>query len=79
MSVSYRIKPSNNDDLYCALVQPWDGVSTADEVMHQIVDQWGPGWMSMMANCKGVIDNTTKPKSLPAADTDYYIIAGQSL
>ena len=75
MSVSYRIKPSNDNDLYCALVQPWDGVSTADEVMHQIVDQWGPGWMSMMANCKGTIDNTAKPKSLPAADTDYYIIA----
>lgn len=75
MSVAYRITPSNDDDLYCALVQPWDGVSTADEIMHQIVDQWGPGWMGVMATNKGAIDATAKPKSLPAADTDYYIIA----
>ena len=75
MSVAYRIIPSNNDDTYCALVQPWDGVSTADEIMNQIVNQWGPGWMGVMATNKGAIDATTKPKSLPAADSDYYIIA----
>ena len=75
MEASFRITPSNNNDIYCALVQPWDGVSTADEVMHQIVDQWG-GWMSIMANDKGVVEHTgTNAIKLPAADTDYYIIA----
>ena len=75
MEASFRITPSNNNDIYCALVQPWDGVSTADEVMHQIVDQWG-GWMSVMANDKGVVEHTgSNAIKLPAADTDYYIIA----
>ena len=75
MEASFRITPSNNNDLYCALVQPWDGVSTADEVMHQIVDQWG-GWMSVMANDKGVVEHIgSNAIKLPAADTDYYIIA----
>ena len=75
MEASFRITPSNNNDLYCALVQPWDGVSTADEVMHQIVDQWG-GWMSIMADDKGVVEHSgSKAMKLPAADTDYYIIA----
>ena len=75
MEASFRITPSNNNDLYCALVQPWDGVSTADEVMHQIVDQWG-GWMSIMADDKGMVEHSgSKAMKLPAADTDYYIIA----
>ena len=75
MEASFRITPSNNNDLYCALVQPWDGVSTADEIMHQIVDQWG-GWMSIMADDKGVVEHSgTKAMKLPAANTDYYIIA----
>ena len=75
MEASFRITPSNNNDLYCALVQPWDGVSTADEVMHQIVDQWG-GWMSIMADDKGIVEHSgSKAMKLPAADTDYYIIA----
>ncbi|MBR6544387.1 MAG: hypothetical protein IKT66_03125 [Alistipes sp.] len=75
MEASFRITPSNNNDLYCALVQPWDGVSTADEVMHQIVDQWG-GWMQIMADDKGVVEHSgSKAMKLPAADTDYYIIA----
>ena len=43
--------------------------------MHQIVDQWG-GWMSVMANDKGVVEHTgSNAIKLPAADTDYYIIA----
>ena len=75
MQASFRITPSNNNDLYCALVQPWDGVSTADEVMHQIVDQWG-GWMSIMADDKGMVEHSgANAMKLPAADTDYYIIA----
>lgn len=75
MSVSFTVTPSNNDDYYLCLVQPYDGVSTADEIMHEMVDQWGPGWMGVMANTKGFVDFATKPKSLPAADMEYCIIA----
>lgn len=75
MAASVRITPSNNTDLYCALIQPWDGVSTADEVMHQIVDQWG-GWMDIMANDRGQVEHSGNNKfKLPAADTQYYVIA----
>ena len=75
MSVNLRITPSNNNEQYCALVQPWDGVTTADDLMHQIVDQWG-GWMSIMANDRGVVEHTgSGALKLPAADTDYYVIA----
>ena len=76
MSVAYRITPSKKDQTYCALVQPWDGVSTKEEVSQQILDQWEPGgWMSTMATSKGTIDCSAKPKKLPAAGMDYYIIA----
>ena len=75
MEASFRITPSNNNEKYCALVQPWDGVSTADEVMHKIVNQWG-GWMEVMADDKGVVEHSgSSAMKLPAADTDYYIIA----
>ena len=75
MEASFRITPSNNDDKYCALCQPWDGVSTADEVMHKLVDQWG-GWMEIMADDKGMVEHSgSSAMKLPAADTDYYIIA----
>ena len=72
MKASFTIKPSNNDEVFCALVDVWDGVSDANTVMHQLVEQWG-GWMSIMADDKGYIDH--KDFSLPAADTDYYVIA----
>ena len=75
MEASFRITPSNNNDKYCALCQPWDGVSTADEVIHKIVDQWG-GWMEIMADDKGMVEHSgSSAMRLPAADTDYYIIA----
>lgn len=75
MEASFRITPSNNNDKYCALCQPWDGISTADEVMHKIVDQWG-GWMEIMADDKGMVEHSgSSAMKLPAADTDYYIIA----
>lgn len=75
MAASVSITPSNNVDTYCALIQPWDGVSTADEVMHQIVDQWG-GWMDIMANDRGPVEHSGANKfKLPAADTLYYVIA----
>ena len=72
MKASFTIKPSNNSEIYCALVDVWDGVSDANTVMNQIVEQWG-GWMSIMANDKGPVSH--KDFSLPAADTDYYVIA----
>ena len=75
LSASVRITPSNNNEKYCALIQPWDGVTDADTLMHQIVDQWG-GWMDIMADDKGVVEHSgDKAFSLPAADTDYYVIA----
>jgi hypothetical protein len=75
MSASIRITPSNNNDVFCALIQPWDGVSTADEVMHRLVNHWG-NWMDVMANDKGVVEYAgDKAFKLPAADTDYYVIA----
>ena len=75
MEASFRITPSNDKDKYCALVAPWDGVSTADEQMHRLVEQWG-GWMDVMSNDRGVVEHAgTNAFKLPAADTDYYIIA----
>ena len=75
MEASFRITPSNDKDKYCALVAPWDGVSTADEQMHRIVEQWG-GWMDVMSNDRGMVEHAgANSFKLPAADTDYYIIA----
>ena len=75
MQASFRITPSNDRDKYCALVAPWDGVSTAEEQMHKLVEQWG-GWMDLMSNDRGVVEHAgNNAFKLPAADTDYYIIA----
>ncbi len=75
MEASFRIIPSNDKDKYCALVAPWDGVSTADEQMHRLVNQWG-SWMDLMSNDRGKVEHAgTNAFKLPAADTDYYIIA----
>ena len=75
MQASFSITPSNNNDKYCALVAPWDGVTKAQDMMHNLVEQWG-GWMDMMANDRGpVVHEGSTAMKLPAADTDYYIIA----
>ena len=75
MQASFRITPSNDKDKYCALVAPWDGVSTAEEQMHKLVNQWG-SLMDIMSNDRGVVEHAgTSAFRLPAADTDYYIIA----
>lgn len=75
MAASFSITPSKNDEIYCALVAPWDGVSDANEMMHSIVEQWG-SLMSLMANDKGPVEHSGANKfKLPAADTSYYIIA----
>lgn len=75
MEASFRITPSNDKDKYCALVAPWDGVSTAEEQMHNLVNQWG-SLMEIMSNDRGVVEHAgASAFKLPAADTDYYIIA----
>ena len=75
MEVSFSITPSNNNDKYCALVAPWDGVTEAQDMMHNIVEQWG-GWMDVMANDRGPVKHSgATAMKLPAADTYYYIIA----
>lgn len=75
MEASFRITPSNDKDKYCALVAPWDGVSTAEEQMHNLVNQWG-SLMDIMSNDRGVVEHAgASAFKLPAADTDYYIIA----
>ena len=75
MEASFSITPSNNNDKYCALVAPWDGVTSAQDMMHNLVEQWG-GWMDMMANDRGPVEHSgSTAMKLPAADTDYYIIA----
>ncbi len=75
MHVSFTVDPSNDKDTYVCIVQPYDGVSTAEEVMTDMVEQWGPGFMGQMANTKGFVDFATKPKSLPKAGIKYCIIA----
>ena len=75
LSASVRITPSNNNEKYCALIQPWDGVTEAQELMHKLVEQWG-GWMDIMADDKGVVEHSgSNAFQLPAPDTYYYVIA----
>ena len=75
MEASFSITPSNNSDKYCALVAPWDGVTPAQEMMYKLVEQWA-GWMDVMANDRGPVEHSgANAMKLPAADTDYYIIA----
>ena len=75
LSASVRITPSNNNEKYCALIQPWDGVTEAQDLMHQLVEQWG-GWMDIMADDKGVVEHSgSNAFQLPAPDTYYYVIA----
>ena len=76
MSASIRITPSNNREKYCALIQPWDGVTEAQDLMHQLVEQWGGGWMDVMSDSKGVVEHSgSNAFKLPAPDTYYYVIA----
>ena len=75
LTANVRITPSNDTDKYCALIQPWDGVTPANDMMHKIVNQWG-GWMDYMANDKGMVEHVgSNAFKLPAADTNYYVIA----
>ena len=78
MSVAYSVTRHNPDEVgtYICLIEPWDGVSTADEVMRRIVNHWkSKGALETMLTDKGKIEHLSKPKSLPAAGQKYYIIA----
>lgn len=75
MSVAFAVKPSQKDKKYVCQVQPYDGVSTAEEIMTAMVDHWGPGWMTQQADAMGDLDFVSRPKSLPAAGRAYCIIA----
>ena len=75
-----KITPSDNNKTFCWMVMEWDGVTTAEEVMNEIVAMYG-GWMnSGMMLYTGVQDYTGGPGSaykyrLDAPDTDYLVIA----
>ena len=75
-----KITPSDNTKTFCWMVMEWDGVTTAEEVMNEIVAMYG-GWMnSGMMLYTGVQDYTGGPGSaykyrLDAPDTDYLVIA----
>ena len=80
MKASIKITPSNNKETFCWMVDVWDGVSTPEQVMEQIIDAnrgyLNAGWMLY----SGVQDYTGGPGSpykfsLPTPDTDYYAIA----
>lgn len=79
LRAAIKITPSNNDETFFWLVEPWDGVSTAVQQMEKICADYGM-WMSMMANYKGVQDYTGGAGSsykykVGMIDTDYFVIA----
>ena len=75
-----KITPSDLTQSFCWMCMPWDGVSTAEQIMNSIVAQNG-GWMNNGSMIyRGVQDYTgvgSSPYkfSLEAPDTDYYVIA----
>lgn len=74
-SAAIRIEPSNDTDRYCALIQAYDGHSSAVEVMNGLIEHWG-GWMDLMADDYGVVEYSSESKfRLETPDTEYYVIA----
>ena len=75
-----KIVPSDNSKTFCWMVAEYDGTSSAEEVMNEIVAING-GWLnSGRMLYTGVQDYTGGPGSaykyrLDAPDTDYYVIA----
>lgn len=81
MRAAIKIVPSNNTETFCWMCGQWDGEATAEELMNQIVAQYG-SWMNNNGAMvyKGVQDYTGGPGSpykykLEAPDTDYYVLA----
>ena len=71
-----KVIPSSNTDTYFWLIEEYDGVSTAEELMNANLQQWG-AWMQMMAKYVGVQDFTGGPGSsykyrFDCDDTEYY-------
>ena len=81
MRAAIKIVPSNNTETFCWMCGQWDGKATAEELMNQIVAQYG-SWMNNNGAMlyKGVQDYTGGPGSsykykVDAPDTDYYVLA----
>ena len=82
MSVAFSVTRHNPGTVgtYMCLIEPWDGVSTGEEVMNRIVDLWTSpdkplGTIEAMLVDKDKIEYLSKPRALPAAGQKYYIIA----
>jgi hypothetical protein len=74
LSASVRIEPSKSDENYFHIVQSWDGKSSAEEVMNQLVMQYG-GWLEAFAASGAVEYSGEEKMMLEAAGTQYYVIA----
>ena len=80
MRAAILITPSDPAEKFCWMVQPYDGVSTAEEVMNGIVDA-NKMWLDMgFMTYSGVQDFTGGPGSaykykLDTPDTEYCVIA----
>ena len=81
MRAAIKIVPSNSTETFCWMCGQWDGKATAEELMNQIVAQYG-SWMNNNGAMlyKGIQDYTGGPGSkykykLDAPDTDYYVLA----
>lgn len=80
MKAAIKITPSNNDENFCWMVQEYDGVQTAEEVMNGIVAA-NQMWFDMgFMLYKGVQDYTGGPESpykfsLSQPGTDYCVVA----
>ena len=72
-----KIVPSNDTDTYFSLIAPYDGKSTADELMELNLKQWG-NFMFAMGSYTGAHDysgkNGTKKFRLDSDGTEYYIL-----
>ena len=79
-SAAIKIVPSNNIDAFCWVVMEWDGIATAEEVMNDIVHEYGAWMNNGMMLYYGVQDYTGSQSSeykyhLDAPATDYLVIA----
>lgn len=80
MSAAIKITPSTNDETFCWMCQPYDGVQTAEEVMNGVVAT-NKMWFDMgFMLYTGVQDYTGGPESpfkysLDMPDTEYYVLA----
>ena len=75
-----KITPSDNSKTFCWMVGEYDGTSTGEQIMNEIVAMYGAWMNNGMMLYTGVQDYTGGPGSaykyrLDAPDTDYYVIA----